>query len=427
VGVALCDGHERLLGGQIALERVARASRRKIHVSPFQIDIQAMRFERRTTNDERRTTRVREEGAVLHPDDALTHRGSLLSPDGRIIAPYDLEQEERHMDGCAALASHAGILNAAVRPFELAYAKVSTVHVINGMGVTLGDSIIGLTALHAIKRAHPQVRFVLYRPARAPRYVEDLYALADGFIADCRSLPWSLAQLPDDETRIDVGNHLFWPGFASLPMIDFFLSALGTDPACVPGRDKANRWLAALHLPPLPSEWRDRPYLLFCPTSSTPVRSVPGSMHAALVERLIERFDLPVLGFGPVDHPGYVDVRAHSPDTAHFLAWIRHAQYVVASDTAAVHIAAGFDVPTTAFFTTIAPALRVRDYPVCEPIALDVPALRDIQASSRAPDLAVIEAAFRRCWSGFAGFGQLRREQRVRLAGQSLRVKGALP
>src|SRR5260370_19262070 len=133
------------------------------------------------SNDERRTTRVREEGAVLHSDDALTHRGSLLSPDGRIIAPYDLEQEERDMDGCAALASHAGILNAAVRPFELAYAKVSTVHVITGMGVTLCDSIIGLTALHAIRRAHPQVRFVLYRPARAPRHFGDLAPPPDVF------------------------------------------------------------------------------------------------------------------------------------------------------------------------------------------------------------------------------------------------------
>ncbi|CAH2787932.1 MAG: hypothetical protein CBARDMAM_2363 [uncultured Caballeronia sp.] len=29
-------------------------------------------------------------------------------------------------------------------------------------------------------------------------------------------------------------------------------------------------------------------------------------------------------------------------------------------DTAAIHIAAGFDIPTTAFFTTIAPDLRAR-------------------------------------------------------------------
>ena len=336
----------------------------------------------------------------LRADEALTHPGSLLAPDGRIIAPYDLEQRDAEIGAHVALASQPGILNAAAQPFELDYSKIAVAHVINGVGVTLGDSIIGLTALAAIRHAHLQTRFVVYRPELSPPYVEQIYALAAGELLETRPLPWPLATIPPGDTRIDLGNHLFWPGFMSLPMIDFFLGALGVLPEHVPSANKANRWLQTLELPQLPETWRDQPYALFCPTASTPIRSIPQPVRAALVSRLFERFGLPVLGFGPVDHPHYFDIAATSTSTAHFLAWIKYARYVLTSDTAAVHIAAGFDVPTTAFFTTIEPELRVRDYPHCQPVTLNLPELRNVQASDREQDVARLNAAYETLVSG---------------------------
>ncbi|WP_259294840.1 glycosyltransferase family 9 protein [Paraburkholderia sp. DHOC27] len=330
----------------------------------------------------------------LSADAALTHPGSLLDPHGRIIAPYDLEQRDAPIGEHFALAAQPGILSAALRPFRLDYASVRTVHVINGMGVTLGDSIIGLTAIAALKAAHPHLHFVVYRPTLAPAYVEALYALASERFIEIRRLPWPLNDIPRDEARIDIGNHLFWPDFMTAPMIDFFLASLGVDTATIADALKANRWLQSLLLPQLPEAWRDRPYVLFCPDASTPVRSIPPAVRGALVTRLYERFGLPVLGFGALDHPHYEDVTALSGNTAEFLAWVKHARYVLTSDTAAVHIAAGFDVPTTAFFTTVAPELRVRDYPLCRPLALALPALRNIQASDRAQDVARVSAAY---------------------------------
>lgn len=330
----------------------------------------------------------------LRADEALAHPGSLIDSDGNVVAPYDLEQRDADIGEHLALASHPGILNAEARPFELDYASLHVVHVINGMGVTLGDSIIGLTAIAALKAAHPQLQFVVYRPALAPAYVEALYTLASDTLIETRVLPWPIADIPADETRIDLGNHLFWPRFMSMPMIDFFLMALGVEPASISAASKANRWLQTLQLPLLPEVWRDAPYVLFCPTASTPVRSIPPSVRLGLVDRLFKRFGLPVLGFGAVDHPHYVDVTAHSASTAHFLAWAKQARYVLTSDTAAVHIAAGFDVPTTAFFTTVAPELRVRDYTLCQPVTLAVPQLRNVQASDREQDLARVNAAY---------------------------------
>ncbi|GAB7537679.1 glycosyltransferase family 9 protein [Burkholderia sp. 3C] len=336
---------------------------------------------------------------------ALRHPGTLLTPERMLVAPYDLEMADAVPAGliaATARAAGAGILNAAERPFRLDYARCATVHVINGMGVALGDSIIGLTALDALRGAHPALRFVLYRPARLAAHVAQLDALAarptshGDAVAEIRTLPVALDALPAAAPKIDVGNQLYRPAFASLPMIDYFLDALGAEPAAIPAEAKRNRWLARLALPALPAPWHARRYALFCADASTPLRSIPPGQRAALVDRIAQRYGLPVLGFGPVDHRAYVDVRALSPDTAAYLAWVRGAAVLIGADSSAIHVADGFDVPTLACFTSIAPELRVRDYPHCRPVVVPVPpALHDRHASDDPDDIAAVDNAYR--------------------------------
>ncbi|WP_431224565.1 hypothetical protein ACQ86O_06450 [Serratia sp. L9] len=159
---------------------------------------------------------------ILTTDDVLYHRGSLLTHDGLMMASWDLEQQDGFSGKYFSLAGHRGILNAAATPFNVDYRSESVVHIINGMGVTLGDSIIGLTAIEALRELNPSLRCVLYRPGRAPGYVDKLYHLAAGVIAEMRWLPQKAESIPEQELCIDVGNQLFWPAFATLPMIDFF-------------------------------------------------------------------------------------------------------------------------------------------------------------------------------------------------------------
>lgn len=318
---------------------------------------------------------------------ALTHAGSLLSGSGEIVAPYDLEVAHADASGCCTLP--AAILNAGREPFDADYARAGRVHLINAFGVTLGDSIIGLAALVAIKRLHPHLAFTIYRPARAPRYVQRLYELA-AHLGDVVFLPVPLARLPVDELKIDIGNQLFWPRFASMPMIDFFLWALGVAPESIAADDKRNHWLADVPLAPMASE----PYALFCPDASTPVRSIPASVRARIVARLADETGLPVLGFGAVDHPRYRDIAPLCADTDDFLAWIGHARYLVTADTAALHVAAGFDVPTTAFFSTIPASMRARDYANCAAVEMNLPHLRGMHASARPADLDALERAY---------------------------------
>ncbi|CAE6819053.1 hypothetical protein R69746_05969 [Paraburkholderia aspalathi] len=333
---------------------------------------------------------------ILDEVSALTNAGSLLSRDREIVASYDLEVSDVSAEGYSALSAVQAIKNANVAPFEVDYSRLTRVHVINGMGVTLGDSIIGLTALASIKRRHPEISFVIYRPSRAPAYVRQLYELAAPIFGSVVDLPVDVDSLPDDELRIDLGNHLFWANFSTMPMIDFFLWALGIAPADV-GRDhKSNDWLQRVALPALSAEWSSKEYTLLCPTASTPVRSIPHSFRVEAVNSLWERFHVPVFGFGKVDHQHYTDIKSLSTDTAAFIAWVKNARFVVTSDTAAVHIAAGFDVPTVAFFTTISSELRVRDYPSCKAINLPLPEIQGIQASGRAGDLEIVDRAYQK-------------------------------
>lgn len=324
----------------------------------------------------------------------LSNPGSLLSPHAHVAASYDLKVTGKPAHGYQPLSVVSWIHNANVVPFTIDYRQQTHLHVVNGMGVTLGDSIIGLSALDAIRRLHPSLSVTIYRPAHAPDYVKQLYALAAPRFGDVIDLPVPLGSIPATELAIDVGNHLFWPGFATLPMIDFFLFALGMAPHTVPARYKANDWLTTLTLPAPGRGWCARGYTLFCPEASTPVRSIPAAVRVSIVDEMWRTFGLPVLGFGALEHDHYTDIAALSPDTASFLSWVAHARHVVTSDTAAVHVAAGFSVPSTAYFTTIAPALRVRDYPHCKALALDVPELDGMQVSERAADLRRVERAY---------------------------------
>lgn len=329
-------------------------------------------------------------------DEVLFCPGSLISASGDIFAPYDFEYGTEPLPAAYRLSTFAPrIKHANSAPFRLDWAAIDAAHVINGMGVTLGDSIIGLTAIAAIKAHHPRIRVHVYRPMHAPRYVEGLYALASGVVIDrCETLPYSLARIPVDDTIIDVGNHLFWPRFSDTPMIDFFLDALGIDPSAVQPFRKRNEWLTSLPRRGLTSALQRRPYALLCPSASTPLRSIPKTVRARLVDAMHRKYGMTVLGFGHIDHPAYQDVTSESNCTESFLEWVAGASFVMTGDSAAAHVAAGFGIATTAFFSSIDPRLRVRDYMNCHPIALNLPTLRSLQASSRDSDIELVERAF---------------------------------
>ena len=296
-------------------------------------------------------------------DPASLQGEALVDRSGSVWLPYDLPHIGGSPAGWSRLSSRREVRHAGRRPYRWQAPADDSLHVLNGMGVTLGDSIIGMNVLAWLKSCHPSLRIHLYRTRHAPAPVERLYELASHIVEPVHYLPQPLDAIPPDV--VDLSDFLYWPLFASEPMVDFFMHGLGIPLDAIPASAKANRWLGRLALPPVPSPWATRDYVLFCDRASTPLRSVPAEQAAAMVDRIWKRYGLPVLGFHAIPHAHYHDVSSHSRNLDQFVAWVGSARLLVGTDSSAVHIAAGFDVPTLAVFVSIDPMLRARDYPHC--------------------------------------------------------------
>jgi len=288
---------------------------------------------------------------------------ALVDCSDNVWLPYDLPHLRVPSAPWTRLSSRRDVRHAGRRPFRWRAPASGTLHVLNGMGVTLGDSIIGMNALAWLKDLHLALRIHLYRTPHAPPYVERLYQLASPIVERVTYLPMPLKSLPEEV--VDLTDFLYWPLFSSEPMVDFFMRGLGIPLDGVPASAKANRWLSRLPVPSLPAPWSTRSYVLFCDQASTPLRQVPPEHRVSMVDRIWRQYGVPVLGFGPIEHRRYVDVSGQSGTLDQFIAWIKGAGAVVGTDSSAIHIAAGFEVPTLAVFVSIDPALRARDYTSC--------------------------------------------------------------
>ena len=300
---------------------------------------------------------------------------ALVRDDGKVWIPYDraragvAEAEFRRLSSCAE------VHNADRQAFRLDDAPVRRLLIINGMGIALGDSVIGLGALTWLRKKNPQLEITLWRSFTAPDYVESLYALADEALRVER-LPQPLNRLREFDAVIDLADFMRRPAFDAMPTIDFFFDSLGIDPANIDSRHKRNRWLAE-QMPPGAEPGSGEAYALFCPYSSASLRSIPEHLHLPMIDAIWRKYGLPVLGFSPARHPHYQNVAERSRQLTDFIRLIRHAALVVTADSAAVHIAAGFDRETVAYFVSIRPALRTRDYPRCRSIHLDADLILD--------------------------------------------------
>lgn len=275
----------------------------------------------------------------------------------------------------------------------------SSLAVLGGFGLSLGDGVIGLQALHAAQSLGLIGRPRLYRQSGLG-LVDGLYRLAAD-MAEVSALPagWPPMRSADlagaFDRVIDMRDFALNPGFRGVAMIDFFLRQLGIDPMAVPARLKRNGWLAGRGRASHP-ERAPPGYVLVCPGSSMALRDMPVAVHHDILRWLLACQDLPVLTQGDPGDTGAQTVAA-CVDIETLLRLVGGARAIVSTDTAMVHLADALDVPTLAFFVTHRPQWRVRDYPGCSAVHWPAAGLPEALEFSRgAADLAAAGQAWAR-------------------------------
>lgn len=327
-------------------------------------------------------------------DSLLKYTGSLLNDGQYITAPYDVSKEKP--SGRLEILKEKCVLNQSINEFSIDYTSVKRLNVINGMGVTLGDSIIGIAVLHVIKKINPKIHITVIRPASALPYVEEIYKLATPIIDNIVYMPLDISLLTKDALNIDVGNQLFWPDFHTVEMHDFFCNNLGVEINGNYNNLLSNSWMNIISL----DKFQFNDYVLFAPYASTKIRCIPEAFHAHVVDILHQRTGKKILGFADVKHPSYMNVRGLSRSTIDFITIIKNADFLYTSDSSALHVAAAFNVPTECVFTTINPELRTKYYPNCKSYYVGNEQISKIQ-NSEAPDaIRVVHKQFERFYYG---------------------------
>jgi hypothetical protein len=270
--------------------------------------------------------------------------------------------------------------------------------ILNGFGRALGDAVIGLQALYvAAKLGVIPGRPVVYRLPDLPAMVQAVHGAAK--FVEVRTLPWDFAK-PDTGFAaaggfgrvIDIRDFAFDPDSRRSSMIDYFLRRLDVEPGLVPPSLRRNTWLAR-HVRPSLRSLPDG-YVLVCPRASTPLRDMPDAIHERILRRVLAM--APVVTQGGVP-PGLVSDVVQVPSSPSFAALcglVRHARWVISTDTAMVHLADAFQVPCLAFFPTHRPEWRVRDYPLCMSVALRTALPLGAEFARDAGDHALARAAW---------------------------------
>jgi len=320
--------------------------------------------------------------------DILRYNGSLLRDGKFIVAPYDCEKYNS-INKLVPLHSEK-IHNYANRPFSIDYRKTEKLLIINGMGVTLGDSIIGLCCIDIIRKSNPSLLINIIRPHTCNKYVNDIYDISNFLLDNIINMPYELEKVDSNIINIDVGNQLYWPDFNKLEMHDFFLRNLGVEYNDIE-MNKQNEFLQRI-IPDF--KIRKEKFALFCPYASTRLRSIPDKFHKKIISNLIKTTNMQVLGFSKVEIPGYKFIGDITRTTHDFISMIAQSSYVYTVDSSALHIAAGFEVPTFCLFTSIKPELRSLYYPYCQSHYIGFNQVENLHQSDDSDILSAISESY---------------------------------
>ncbi len=253
---------------------------------------------------------------------------------------------------------------------------------INGLGAGIGDTVAGLTALrnacNLIAGNHKHVTMDVIIGNKLHARLSDIYNGTD-IIGRVRTLPITLYDLLRYDAFFDTGGLAHRRDFSKLPMVDFFHKVLGMDYRKMPGKFKRNHIDIDGDINPALMEsfaWlraQGKKLLLFHPTASTDLRSIPNSEIPRIIDDLASTGRYQIISATPIDysHDNLTDLSNQSRKLSDLIFIIRNMDGILTVDTCIYHIADCFDIPTIVWFTSIEPELRVKYYPYVKGVLLD--------------------------------------------------------
>ncbi|WP_156970838.1 glycosyltransferase family 9 protein [Andreprevotia chitinilytica] len=276
--------------------------------------------------------------------------GTAWLRDGLVFAPYDVRKEQ--VQGDAFVSIRTLIPNCHHLDFSpslIDYSKTKVLHILGGFSQGMGDAIMGVGLLQYIK-AHFGCRIRVFLANTMPSFVYEIYALAvqERILDAIELLPAQADHIAaNDATVVDLTD-LFGHRFRDGAIVDMYATALGLDASQIPVEYKKPTWLKKLRFASA-----DQPYSLLVSDSKEDFKSMPDAVAVRAARTISLRHALPVHGFtNRIAHDTFLNISATSTSARDFIRIIANAAHVYTVDTAAMHIAAGLGVPTTAFVVT---------------------------------------------------------------------------
>ena len=260
--------------------------------------------------------------------------------------------------------------------------KEVRVAVLSGVGTGIGDTLVGLTAL-MIARKHLERTFqrVTMDALVGPHCIESLlpvYSQSPAVNA-VYPLPVTLADFRQYDAFFDTGGLMHREDADRLPYVDFFLKLFGIDYWKINPAQKRNSICLQQEVVDELAGKLDLlkngggRLLLFHPTASGQLRSIPEEKIAGMMEGILANSDYRIITVIPVPfrHERVIDLAEKSKSFQHLCCIVSRMNAIITVDTSIYHIADAFSVPTVALFTSIDPNLRVKYYPFVKGIVLE--------------------------------------------------------
>ena len=248
------------------------------------------------------------------------------------------------------------------------------VAILNGMGTGIGDTLAGLTALaitrKLLERKFSKVNIDALIGPQCFESVAPVYSQSP-VVNAVHPLPVTLADLRQYDACFDTGSLMHREDADRLPYVDFFLKQFGIDYWKIePARKRNSIGLDKEVAKELDSDIGmlkndGRKLLLFHPTASGELRSIPEEIIAGTMKEIIANSDYRIVTVVPVpfQHERVTSLTEKSKSFQHLCAIVSRMDAIVTVDTSIYHIADAFNVPALVLFTTIDPGLRVKYYP----------------------------------------------------------------